>query len=709
MLRKLLLFAFLALVLLLAAIILAALIIDPNDYREQLAARASDALGREVRLNGPMHLSYLPWLALDIEQVRIGNPDDMSAAPALAEIERARASVRVLPLLRGRVEVGAVTVSGARLSLVTAADGSSNLEGLFAAAEVQPADQGSPDLSELSTQAIRFDKLELNLIDLATGSRQQLQLDELELAAFAADQPVALRLNGRLTVDGELLTELQLRGALVLAADLGRLQLQDFRVDYRLPEPPIKGRVRGNLLANLDAQPLRVQLDGLQADGTLDGLVMELSAVQPLQVVVATPLQLELPSARLRLNDQLLELDGSARLGETLAARLAVRGQRLDLSALTGSDRPAPAQSAADADQLPVSALDGLDLDFSLDLDELVLADGLILGQVIAGSRLRNGLLQLEPLQARLFGGGFEGRASVDFNQQPPEVRLSPQLSGVPVAQLAGLLVDDPPVDGAADLELDLSFRGFSPRQMLRSLEGSGAFALAEGVLNGVDLNALVDQELTGSRLSSVARSFGGQTRLQSLHGGLSIHDGVLELPALGFSAAGYAATGNGAIDLAAGQVDYVLVLNLDEALVARMPEALRRATGGQVPLEITGALLRPTVHVDVAGLARGLVRDELDQRLRGLLDTRSAATGRDEPVSGTEEAVVEEDAEEADAEQAGSDAERRREAGRGLLRDLLGSRRAEPPPEPAEAEVAEGEPAEGESEEEEGEPAPAG
>src|SRR5690625_7218887 len=112
---------------------------------------------------------------------------------------------------------------------------------------------------------------------------------------------------------------------------------------------------------------------------------------------------------------------------------------------------------------------------------------------------------------------------------------------------------------------MTMSFRGFPPQQILGSLSGSGAFALARGVLEGVDLDALISQELTTSNLGNIARSFGGQTGFDNLTGGFAVEDGGGTLPGVDFAAAGYAGTGGGVIDLGAGRVEYAREPELGE------------------------------------------------------------------------------------------------------------------------------------------------
>ncbi len=676
MLRKIVLIILILIVLLIAAVVAAALLIDPDDYREELAARASQQLGREVRLDGPMELKLFPWLALDIRDVTVGNPADFAQAPPLASIEQASVAVRVWPLLRGEIEVGTVSIDRAEFYLVSTADERSNLDGLFGAEDPPPDDDGSFDLARVQTGPVRLHNVVLGLINLADDTRTDVHLDEVRLDPFQANRDVGLSVAGRLLDNQQSLLSFDFSGKLLARADLSQIALSDWTLDYALPNADIEGFARGNLSVANGGGPLIVTLDEFATELEAGGLPITLLARQAVEVRLDDPPRVSAPAMQLELADQRLDVDGEASLAEVISARLAVRGERLDLAALSAALPGGPETDQTSAAGDDFSALAALDLNFSLDLDELLLAEGLELSEVSARSRLRDGELLLDPLGARLFGGRFDGQARVDFMQQPPLVTLSPRLSGIRVAELAGLLTEQSPVDGSGEFSLDMQFQGLSAQQLLGSLNGSGSFAVAEGVLQGIDLEALIDDDLSGSTVQNISRAIGGQTRFNTLAGALEIVDGILKLPGLELSAAGYSAAGRGQIDLAGGRVDYLLDLDLGEEFSARLPDALRRATGGQIPVSIVGPLTRPTVSVDVASLAEDTVRHELGRRLLEALgdddapdeavpQQHEAQARPDAPAEAEESVTVEEEVDERD---------QRREAARGLLRDLLGS-----------------------------------
>jgi len=768
MLRRIVLVLIALVVVVVLAAVAAVVFIDPDNYRDQIAERASDQIGREVRLDGPIELRLFPWLAFDIRDASVGNPPDFEDAPPLAEIGMARAGIRLWPLIRGELEVGAIDFERAVFTVVTDRRGRSNLEGLFADAP-DPAEPAEPDLSGLQTGPIGLRSVSVVLLDLAAGTRREVIVDSFEMAAFRADRDTEMALRGRVVDDGEtVLEDLDFSGTLRVAANLSRIDLGDWQAGLYLPAAEARARTRGQAwidmsgdilgvevphldleldlpdmhmkLALTDAltltldQPARMTLGGAEirfdlpdmqselmltdtltltlddpprvvvsgAEGRVDLPDMQLGLVltDALSVTLDDPVRVVMPGAEFHLDDQRLDLSAELVLADPIQGQLDVSGERLDLRALAAlggeDERPDADREAPDFAPLAM-----VDFRADLRLDELILAEGMVLTQVRAGSRLADSVLRLEPLEARLFGGGFEGLAEVDFNQAPPAVHLQPRLSGVLVEQIAGLFSEHAPVAGSGDLSLDIRFRGLDPGDILASLDGSGQFLLSDGAVRGIDLETLIEQELTVASLGNVRQVFSGQTPFRSLAGSLRVEDGVIALPDLDLAAAGFGARGTGRIDFAGDQVDYRIELDLGESLLERLPSRLRSATGGTIPLAIAGPMTAPVVSVDLAGIAERAVRDEVGRRLlerierpraeqpppedadehdpdappaedepeaereservgrqllRGLMDSRERRTGAEEAPADEDDEMAEEDGEEEDSEDDGND-----------------------------------------------------
>ena len=103
---------------------------DPNDYRDELEAMVEDATAREFSIDGDLSLTIFPWLGIETGRLRLGHPAGFGDDD-FASVDSAVARVRLLPLLRGRTEIGTVALQGLELNLARDADGRGNWSGVL--------------------------------------------------------------------------------------------------------------------------------------------------------------------------------------------------------------------------------------------------------------------------------------------------------------------------------------------------------------------------------------------------------------------------------------------------------------------------------------------------------------------------------------------------------------------------------------------------
>lgn len=672
--------AVLALILVVVPLLLLWLV-DPNDYRDEIARRASDQLGREVSLQGPLSLKVFPRVAIEVSDVGVGNPQGFAQAPPLAQVGTATLSVGLWPLFRGELDIGAVTLSDAVFHLVTDAAGRSNLDGLLTDSPEQP--DAEPDLSGVSLGEIRFDDVRIVTMDQARDTSVAFAISDLRLDPFRAGQPTEFRLSGTLSdANGELMVLERLSGRLNVAANVSSAELSHLVLEGRLPQAGGRLSARAGAVVDLSAADPVVNLPVLDATLVIDALRLALVVEEPARLAMGEEIRMDLPAASISVNEQPLGVRGHLVLGRDVEAAMTVRGERFDLRPLMTPSEPEPRRRGEPVDP-DFSALDALTLSLDLRLDALVLSDALSLRDVVAEANLRDGELVLAPLQARLLGGQFEGRALVDLRADPPRVELQPRLRRIEVDRLAALGGLAAPVQGLGDFTLDLSFSGLDAESILGSLDGRGQFQIEEGALLGVDLRALVGQELTRSNVGNISRAFGGQTEFQQFGGSLEVRAGVVDLPDLQLIAGDLGLAGTGKLDLPAGQVDYRMELVLGEALAASLPRTVREATGGRIPLTIAGPMSQPVVSVDIAGVAESALRRQIEQRLR----PRESRPDPDEEADQAQAPETEDSAETAEAEPE-PERQQRRMRGRDIvIRGLSERERSEPRDDPAAAE----------------------
>ena len=100
--------------LIVVAVTLIVLFVDPNDYRDDIAAAVETRTGRKLTLSGDLKLSVFPWIALETGAATLSDAPGFGDEPFVS-IDGARVSVKLLPLLRGQLEIGKVKLDGARI------------------------------------------------------------------------------------------------------------------------------------------------------------------------------------------------------------------------------------------------------------------------------------------------------------------------------------------------------------------------------------------------------------------------------------------------------------------------------------------------------------------------------------------------------------------------------------------------------------------
>src|ERR1700733_1708798 len=121
------------------AILVLVLVVPPlisvSRFKSQITQLIAQSLGRPVRLSS-VQVHLLPWPGFDINDLSVAEDPAYGAEPVLYA-SKVTASIRLLALFRGRLEIGKISVDDAHLNLVRMAPGKWNLDPLFHNAAAQ--------------------------------------------------------------------------------------------------------------------------------------------------------------------------------------------------------------------------------------------------------------------------------------------------------------------------------------------------------------------------------------------------------------------------------------------------------------------------------------------------------------------------------------------------------------------------------------------
>lgn len=279
----------LALVLVLALVTLGFMltyVIDPNDYKSQIQHWMRAQTGLELNIGGTIGWSLFPWLGLQLENVQLSHPH--ATEQPFAQLRYLRFSVRVLPLLRQKLQMQAIDVEGLALNLVRDAQGKANWQPVTPVRAAQTAHRFS-DRSAQSTglQAYMWDvervqirNARVQYQDLAQG--RQIELEGIQLLTGplreAEATPIRLEFQGR-SQQPRLSGHLVLNAQLKLQTALQRYQLEGLHVqgsllaDTWFPQPfdlDMQGLIAADLNAQrVDWSSVRLALNELRVLGDL--------------------------------------------------------------------------------------------------------------------------------------------------------------------------------------------------------------------------------------------------------------------------------------------------------------------------------------------------------------------------------------------------------------------------------------------------------
>lgn len=193
-------------VLVLAVAALAAIpfVVDPNDYKDEIASHVEKATGRQLSIQGDIGLSVFPWIALQLGQLSLSNASGFKA-DSFAQVNSAQIRIKLLPLLKKELEMDTVILDGLVLNLETDKEGNTNWQDLaradadsqaeIEAAAPEPAKDAPPALAAISIAGVQLSNANILWSDASKGENYQLRNLNLDTDPLVPGEPTALKMD----------------------------------------------------------------------------------------------------------------------------------------------------------------------------------------------------------------------------------------------------------------------------------------------------------------------------------------------------------------------------------------------------------------------------------------------------------------------------------------------------------------------------------
>jgi AsmA protein len=654
-----------------AAVIFLPRLIDNEDIKRSITEELARHTGREIRIDGPLGLSVFPVLAVEVNQLSLGNTEGFGDQP-FASIGQARIGVGLLPLLRRQVRAEEIVLDRLQVNLVVNERGASNWGGLPS----QPAERRPPprdDRRAFATQYIaglNISGASIDYRDDRAGSHYRLSDFSLQTGALGDEGPVPVEASMQLEdMAAGIQLDLSLTAEAGLDAEAAVYSLAEVELSLAIGEKPLllKAPVLELDLGNdtLSVGSFSAEAGPLTATGALEAKrvstapsftgTIEAGEFSPAAVIEALgldatqttdanvlgsmsfkssfagdPTRITLPDLNLRLDDSYI--DGKLTLAALDTAQPSVKFS-FDIDQID-IDRylpPADGDAAGETQDvaLPDDSLAGLDVEGAVRAERLT-AMGVDFESAEAGLRIKNSVLRLHPLRAGFYGGQYVGDIVLDTTGQLPSVSLDQKVESIIFAQLARDLLGYDQVSGTAQGMLRATGSGATSQALLRDLDGRFELRLDEGALEGIDVWYEIRKALAQVKGQPLPEGDSGRTVFSRLLVDASIGGGRVQMDQLRGELPFLRLRGDGTIDLNTLEVDIGLVAGVRSSPeLAKDPLAADLA-GREVPFRITGPAAQPGISVDFEELLKSEATRALTDKLGELLGGKKDKDDKD-------------------------------------------------------------------------------
>jgi AsmA protein len=622
--------------------------VDPNDFKPQIISAVRENTGRELRIDGDLGLEFLPYLAVSIGSVELGNSEGFDG-PFLT-LEGAHLKARLLPLLFSRLEVLAVDVDGLSLFLARDAEGRGNWVDLATPADDKAAtpespalarDRRVPVLASLIVDGLRVSEARVVWDDRLKGEKYDVSGIYLDISNFAFGVPFQVDTGASAKFAG-MAGDLDFSTRAVLEFD--RLILEDLDLNARisgggLPETEnivltasrvsTDGRVDNGRLQGLG---IDVRFATREAQGALTAGTVEVAEFKPRDVFArlgqslpdfsnpgalekasfacnwsGTSDRLDISALRLALDDSTLQGDVAVlgRDNPFVSLDLAIDTLDINRYGVRSQDESGQAaeESSDDAITLPMRELRALNGNATLAVGSLA-AGKIRCSDALLRMRAKGGVIDLDTLQATAYEGRLRGSGALDVRSDTPRYSWTHDVSGLQLGPLLADVHDQKAVEGTMRSTASVQTRGAAVSALKQNLGGNVDFKVTNGILNGVNIPKRIRDGIRALKGEAATPPEAEQTVFSELSGSGVIRQGLETTSDLLLLAPRFRVTGEGQADLVRESMDYRLVLHL-EGSEGRFDEG---ALGiSRIPVRVSGPFRGPKVAPDMEAVLRGL------------------------------------------------------------------------------------------------------
>lgn len=644
--KTLLIIAGVLLVLFVAAAAILVATVDPNDYKGEIAQAVKDKTGRELTFEGDIGFNFFPWLGLRVGSMALGNAPGFEPAE-MVRINKAQASIQIMPLLTGEVKVGMVVLDGLTANLAKNGKGVTNWDDLAKPADpaeqnkaarlVDKKDSGGTQLEALSVEGVEITNANILYDDRQAGKKTTVNNLNLIVGEIGSGErfPFELSLDLKLD-DPKIDTRPTLTGFGTLDQNAGTFDIDELKLTALNLEVTGKlfARFKGAIsysgelaLAEMSVKKLMREI-GMEPIETADPAALE--AVSADIRLNGTDTSVALEKMTVKLDGATVDAEGSVTDFAKPAIRLALNVDDIDADRYlppkaeeSGQAAETPAEPAArkPAQEPDLSALKELDLGARLTVGKLKVMN-LTITEILAELTAKNGVLAAKPVSLKLYGGAYEAEGKLDANPRLATWSEKGRVTDVQAGPLLKDLTGKAHLDGAGVAEYDLHGFGLTPDNIKRSITGTASFAFTDGAVSGVNVAKMIRDGWNTLKGKSAGPDEPEKTDFAELLGSATLHEGHIVNKDLLMKSPLLRLTGEGWANLPGNNTDYLATATVVGTLKGQDGESMDDLTGLPLPVRVKGDLNQPDISLDMAAMGKALFGDSIKKGTKAIEDS---------------------------------------------------------------------------------------
>lgn len=630
------------------AVVSIILLVDPNRFKPLIISEVKAATGRTLTIEGNLNWSFFPSISIEAGKISLSNTRAFHHSQFLSA-NSARAKVRLLPLLSGRIQPKTIIIDQAHIHLLVNKQGQRS----WSQANTQRKQQHLSAAPHFQQQPIHrgwlMPALQISHSSISYQNQQTGQDFSLSHFSITAKQP---RYNRPFTLQMSALfrdaqKHIEANTTLVSTVvynDKGfkfaNLLASGTFSSRSTQSKPLNYTLSGSLNFSSNAlhlQPLNFSIGNMHGDGylivsdlnklsyngainikqfNLRQLLQNLSYTLNLQNANAlqqAALSLVFKGDKKQLNISAFNLhvdkghvQGSIKL-DSLSQHIAnMRIFAKDIN--IDNYLPVTTSKATSSQKITLAQKSALiqflqPWDFSGQINaQQITVHKLLFNAIIANATAHHGYFTLYPFAANLYHGKISGSMSADFKPLSPHYKLRLNLHNLQSQPILTALANYKNISGMMNGNISLRTQGQSALHLKTHTNGEVRFHVDNAIYHGIDFSYFYKYTLAilGGKKPTVHNQ--KLTRLGSLSATFNVINGVADSNDLLLQSHDFSVKGNGKVNIISNTLNFLLNIKDNH--------------GNDIPLLLKGNFYAPKISLDHHQLAT-IARHHAEKHLR--------------------------------------------------------------------------------------------